>query len=79
MPGLLDDCSRYIVASWRTTTEREADMLELFVAALRRHRRRVFPGALYLDNGSFRFNQARRGPPDRPRAARHQPPARPAL
>lgn len=47
--GLLDDCSRYIVALEAHHTEREADMLELFVAALRRHGR---PSALYLDNGS---------------------------
>ncbi len=47
--GLLDDCSRYVVALEAHHTEREVDMLDLFVAALRRHGK---PGALYLDNGS---------------------------
>lgn len=47
--GLLDDCSRYVVALEAHHTEREADMLDMFVAALRRHGR---PSALYLDNGS---------------------------
>ena len=47
--GLLDDCSRYIIALEAHHTEREVDMLDLFVAALRRHGR---PDALYLDNGS---------------------------
>ena len=47
--GLLDDCSRYVVALEAHHSERESDMLELFVAALRRHGR---PAALYLDNGS---------------------------
>jgi hypothetical protein len=47
--GLLDDCSRYVVSLEAHHTERESDMLELFVAALRRHGR---PASLYLDNGS---------------------------
>jgi len=47
--ALLDDASRYVVAIAAFHTEREADMLALFVQALRRHGR---PDALYLDNGS---------------------------
>jgi len=47
--GLLDDKSRYIVALEVMPTEREVDMLAIFVRALRRYGR---PGALYLDNGS---------------------------
>lgn len=47
--GLLDDKSRYIVALEVVPTEREVDMLAIFLRALRRFGR---PGALYLDNGS---------------------------
>ena len=47
--ALLDDASRYIVAIEAQHTEREADMLNLLAAALRRHGR---PQTLYLDNGS---------------------------
>jgi len=47
--GLLDDKSRYVVALEVKPTEREVDMLSIFVDALRRFGR---PGALYLDNGS---------------------------
>jgi transposase InsO family protein len=47
--GLLDDCSRFVVALEAHHTERESDMLDVFAAALRRHGR---PAALYLDNGS---------------------------
>lgn len=47
--GLLDDKSRYIIALEVITTEREVDMLTVFLHALRRFGR---PGALYLDNGS---------------------------
>lgn len=47
--ALLDDASRYIVALEAHHTEREVDMLALFVGALRRHGR---PDGLYLDNGS---------------------------
>lgn len=47
--ALLDDASRYIVAIEAYHTEREADMLELFVRALRRY---GGPDVLYLDNGS---------------------------
>lgn len=47
--ALLDDASRYVVALEAHHTEREIDMLGLFVRALRRHGK---PDALYLDNGS---------------------------
>jgi len=47
--ALLDDASRYVVALEAHHTEREIDMLGLFVRALRRHGK---PEALYLDNGS---------------------------
>jgi transposase InsO family protein len=47
--GLLDDKSRYVVALEVLPTEREIDMLSVFLRALRRHGR---PGALYFDNGS---------------------------
>ncbi len=47
--ALLDDASRYVVALEAHHTEREVDMLGLFVRALRRHGK---PDALYLDNGS---------------------------
>lgn len=47
--GHLDDASRYIVGIEAFWTEREEDMLALFVDALRRHGP---PDALYLDNGS---------------------------
>ena len=46
--GLLDDQSRFVVALEAHTSEREDDMLALFVAAVRRH---GAPDALYLDNG----------------------------
>jgi hypothetical protein len=47
--GLLDDASRFIIALEAHHTEREVDMLGMFVRALRRHGP---PDALYLDNGS---------------------------
>ena len=47
--ALLDDASRFIVAIEAHHTERQIDMLGLFVRALRRH---GAPDALYLDNGS---------------------------
>jgi putative transposase len=47
--GLLDDQSRYVVALEARTSEREEDMLGLFVAAVRRN---GLPDALYLDNGA---------------------------
>ncbi|HWU89042.1 MAG TPA: DDE-type integrase/transposase/recombinase [Kofleriaceae bacterium] len=47
--ALLDDASRFVVALEAHHTEREADMLGIFLGALRRH---GAPDALYLDNGS---------------------------
>lgn len=47
--ALLDDASRYVVALEAMHSERELDMLSLFVRALRKHGP---PDALYLDNGS---------------------------
>jgi putative transposase len=47
--GLLDDHSRFLPALEAHHTEREIDMLGLFVRALRRH---GVPDALYLDNGA---------------------------
>jgi transposase InsO family protein len=47
--GLIDDASRYVVALEAHHTEREVDMLAVFVRALRRHGP---PDALYLDNGA---------------------------
>jgi transposase InsO family protein len=47
--ALLDDASRHVVALEAHHSEREVDMLGLFVRALRRHGK---PDALYLDNGS---------------------------
>ncbi|NNC08424.1 DDE-type integrase/transposase/recombinase [Corallococcus exiguus] len=47
--ALLDDASRYVVALEAHHSEREVDMLGLFVRALRRHGK---PDALYLDNGA---------------------------
>jgi transposase InsO family protein len=46
--ALLDDASRYVVAIEARHAEREVDMLELLVRALRAH---GAPDALYLDNG----------------------------
>ncbi len=47
--ALLDDTSRYVVALEAHHTEREDDMLDLMLGALRRH---GAPDAFYLDNGS---------------------------
>ena len=47
--ALLDDASRYVVALEAHHSEREDDMLDIFLGALRRH---GAPDALYLDNGS---------------------------
>ena len=47
--GLLDDCSRYILALEAHLQERELDMLGVFTRAIRRHGR---PDVLYLDNGA---------------------------
>ena len=52
--ALLDDASRYIVAIEARHTERETDMLELLVRALRRHGP---PDVLYLDNGPIYIGQ----------------------
>ena len=55
--ALLDDASRYIVAIEARHSEREADMLELYLAALRRH---GAPDGLYLDNGATYRGEALR-------------------
>ena len=47
--ALLDDASRYVVALEAHHTEREDDMLDLMLGALRRH---GAPDAFYLDNGA---------------------------
>jgi len=47
--ALLDDASRFIVAVEARHTEREPDMLQLFIKALRKYGP---PDVLYLDNGS---------------------------
>jgi putative transposase len=47
--ALLDDASRYVVALEARHTEREDDMLDLMLGALRRH---GAPDAMYLDNGA---------------------------
>lgn len=47
--ALLDDASRYVVALEAHHSEREVDMLGLFVRAVRRF---GLPDALYLDNGA---------------------------
>lgn len=47
--ALLDDASRYVIALEARHTERAADMLDVMLAALRRH---GAPDGLYLDNGS---------------------------
>jgi putative transposase len=52
--ALLDDASRFIVAIEARHTEREADMLEILVRALRRHGP---PDVLYLDNGATYIGQ----------------------
>jgi len=55
--AILDDASRYIVAIEARHSEREADMLELYLAALRRH---GAPDGLYLDNGATYRGEALR-------------------
>jgi putative transposase len=55
--ALLDDASRYVLAIEARHTEREADMLALFVKALRRH---PMPDLLYLDNGPTYSGEALR-------------------
>jgi putative transposase len=53
--ALLDDASRYVLAIEAMHSEREVDMLSLFVRALRKHGP---PDALYLDNGATYRGQA---------------------
>lgn len=55
--ALLDDASRYVVALEAHHSEREDDMLGLFLRTLRRH---GAPDALYLDNGSTYRGEALR-------------------
>ena len=55
--ALLDDASRFVVALEAHHTEREDDMLGLFLGVLRRNGR---PDALYLDNGSTYRGEALR-------------------
>ena len=47
--GMLDDCSRYVVALEAHAYEREEDMLRVLVRALRLHGK---PDVIFLDNGS---------------------------
>jgi putative transposase len=47
--GMLDDCSRYVVALEAHAQEREEDMLRVLIRALCLHGK---PDVLYLDNGS---------------------------
>ena len=53
--AILDDASRYIVQIAACVTEREAEMLALFVQAVRLYGK---PDALYLDNGSTYIGDA---------------------
>jgi transposase InsO family protein len=53
---MLDDASRFVVALEALHSEREADMLDVLLAALRRHA----PDAIYLDNGSTYRGEALR-------------------
>jgi putative transposase len=55
--ALMDDAARYVVALEAHHTEREADMLGLFLGTLRRH---GAPDGLYLDNGSTYRGEALR-------------------
>jgi transposase InsO family protein len=52
--ALLDDASRFVVAIEARHSERETDMLEILVSALRKHGP---PDVLYLDNGSTYIGQ----------------------
>jgi transposase InsO family protein len=47
--GICDDASRYLPALQARSSEREADMIELFLLALREHGK---PETLYVDNGA---------------------------
>lgn len=53
--AILDDASRYILSIEAMHQEREIDMLNLLVRAIRQH---GIPDALYLDNGSTYRGQA---------------------
>jgi transposase InsO family protein len=55
--AMLDDASRFVVALEALHAEREADMLDVLLAALRRH---GAPDAIYLDNGSTYRGEALR-------------------
>lgn len=55
--ALLDDASRYVVALEAHHSEREDDMLGIFLRSLRTH---GAPDALYLDNGSTYRGEALR-------------------
>lgn len=55
--ALLDDTSRYVIALEAHHTEREDDMLGIFLRALRRH---GAPDALYFDNGATYRGEALR-------------------
>jgi putative transposase len=55
--ALLDDAARYVVALEAHHSEREDDMLAIFLRALRTH---GAPDALYLDNGSTYRGEALR-------------------
>lgn len=55
--ALLDDASRFVVALEAHHSEREDDMLGIFLRALRRH---GAPDALYLDNGATYRGEALR-------------------
>lgn len=55
--ALLDDASRFVVALEAHHSEREDDMLAIYLAALRRH---GAPDALYLDNGATYRGEALR-------------------
>src|SRR3954465_9727684 len=55
--AMLDDASRYVIPLEALHSEREADMLGLLLAALRRH---GAPDAIYLDNGSTYRGEALR-------------------
>lgn len=55
--GMLDDCSRYVVALEAHATEREEDMLGVLVRALRLHGK---PDSIFLDNGSTYRGEALR-------------------
>jgi transposase InsO family protein len=55
--GMLDDASRFVIALEALHSEREDDMLDVLLAALRRH---GAPDAIYLDNGATYRGEALR-------------------